>query len=211
MESRINELGPGDIRQRLSQTAPPENPTAVLPPAGNNDWRHALLQTLDQPLIPSAVLVPIVARDSGLTVLLTERAADLAHHPGQISFPGGRVEGSDRDLVHTALRETEEEVGIAASHVEVTGYLSPLPTVTGYAVTPVVGLVDPAAELTLDAREVASAFEVPLSFLLEPGNQEISLRDYNGVEIPVIAFHYQNWRIWGATAAMIVLLKDKLL
>lgn len=160
--------------------------------------------------MPSAVLVPIVERTDGLTVLLTERAADLKHHPGQISFPGGRCEAEDADLVATALRETREEVGIAPRAVEVTGFLPPMPTVTGYAVTPVVGLVAADLTLTLDEREVAAAFEVPLDFLLDARNRTRTEREFNGVNIPVIAYHYQARRIWGATAAMIVALEKKL-
>ncbi len=156
------------------------------------------------------MLVPLIERGAGLQVLLTERAHDLRLHAGQISFPGGSMEASDEDLVATALRETEEEVGIAPRSVEVAGFLEPLPTITGYAVTPVVGLIDPAVELRLDAREVAAAFEVPLGFLLDPGNQKRSLRTWAGVEIPVIAYDYGPRRIWGATAAMIVSLQNKL-
>ncbi len=157
------------------------------------------------------MLVPIIERRPGLTVLLTERAADLKHHPGQISFPGGRMEPGDRDLTDTALRETHEEVGIEPSAIDVAGFLSPLPTVTGYAVTPIVGLVDAAVSLSLDRREVAAAFEVPLEFLLDPGNQVRTTRAFRGVDIPIIAFHYGPRRIWGATAAMIVALQKKLL
>lgn len=157
------------------------------------------------------MLVPIIERRAGLTVLLTERAAHLKHHAGQISFPGGRMEPGDRDLLDTALRETAEEVGIAPAAVDVAGYLKPLPTVTGYAVTPIVGLVDAAVSLTLDAREVADAFEVPLEFLLDADNQQRSVRRFRGVDIPVIAFDYGPRRIWGATAAMIVTLQKKLL
>ncbi|MGB5579812.1 MAG: CoA pyrophosphatase [Woeseia sp.] len=179
--------------------------------ADGRDWPRALLTTVSQPLRPSAVLVPIVERHDGLTVLLTERAADLTHHAGQISFPGGGMEACDRNLTDTALREAEEEIGLLASQVAIVGYLSPLPTVSGYAVTPIVGLVDPAARLLLDQREVAAAFEVPLEFLLNPDNQRFGTRAVNGIEVPIISYQYENWRIWGATASMIVSLQYKLL
>ena len=178
--------------------------------ADGRAWPQAIVDSFARPLLPSAVLVPLVERGSGLTVLLTERAEHLTHHPGQISFPGGRMEEGDRDLVHTALRETEEEVGIGPEAIEIAGFLSPLPTVTGYAVTPVVGLVDARVELTLDRREVADAFEVPLGFLLDPANRQHSVRRFEGVDLPVISYHYGPRRIWGATAAMIVALGDKL-
>lgn len=210
MESRISALHPDDIRRRLRGTAPPDDPTRVELQADGRDWPRELLAQFDAPLTPSAVLVPIVARPGGLTVLLTERSAHLAHHPGQISFPGGRVEPGDRDLVHTALRETREEVGIPPDAVDVAGYLSPMPTVTGYAVTPVVGIVADSIELTLDPREVAAAFEVPLEFLLDKANRQHATRQYRGVDIPVISFHYAERRIWGATAAMIVSLEKKI-
>jgi 8-oxo-dGTP pyrophosphatase MutT (NUDIX family) len=169
------------------------------------------MRDMAQPLRPSAVLIPIVERHDGLTVLLTERAADLTHHAGQISFPGGGMEAGDQDLAATALREAEEEVGLRSFDVEIAGFLAPLPTISGFAVTPVVGLVNAAAQLTLDSREVAAAFEVPLEFLLNTDNQQHSMRTVGGVEVPVIAYHYEQWKIWGATASMIVSLHNKLL
>lgn len=189
----------------------PADPARVDLRFAGRDWPRELIDSFSEPLLPSAVLIPIVERESGLTVLLTERAANLTHHPGQISFPGGRMEAGDRDLVDTALRETREEVGIQPAQVGVAGYLSSLPTVTGYAVTPVVGLVDPGIELVLDEREVASAFEVPLDFLLDSNNQEHSSREYRGVNIPVVAYQFASRRIWGATAAMIIGLQKQLI
>lgn len=211
MVSRIKGLTASAIRERLRHTRLPEDPACVELAGDGRDWPQALLDSFTQPLLPSAVLVPIVERSEGMTVLLTERAANLKHHPGQISFPGGRMEAGDQDLVATALRETREEVGIHPELIGVAGFLSVLPTVTGYAVTPVVGFVDPAMELQLDEREVAAAFEVPLEFLLDSSNQEHSSRNYRGVEIPVVAFEFASRRIWGATAAMIIELQKILL
>jgi 8-oxo-dGTP pyrophosphatase MutT (NUDIX family) len=188
----------------------PADPARVDLRHDGRDWPRALIDSFSEPLLPSAVLIPIVERESGLTVLLTERAANLTHHPGQISFPGGRMEAGDRDLVDTALRETREEVGIQPGQVGIAGFLSTLPTVTGYAVTPVVGLVHPGIELVLDEREVASAFEVPLNFLLDSNNQEHSSREYRGINIPVVAYQFASRRIWGATAAMIIGLQKHL-
>lgn len=131
-------------------------------------------------LTPAAVLFPIVQRDDGQTVLLTQRTAHLKDHGGQISFPGGRVETEDRTPVHTALRETEEEIGLAREHVEVLGFLPEYRTGTGFRVTPVVALVTPPFDLALDPFEVAEAFEVPLAFLLDPANHKRHSLHYRG-------------------------------
>src|SRR6266545_6615128 len=121
---------------------------------------------------PAAVLVPVVRREGGLTVLFTRRTAHLNDHAGQISFPGGRSEPGDTGAAETALREAAEEIGLAAAQVEVLGKLQEYVTVTGYRVTPVVGLVTPPLELRLDEFEVAEVFEVPLEFLLDPANHQ---------------------------------------
>ena len=150
----------------------------------------------------AAVLVPLVQRDS-LNLLLTQRPLHMKHHPGQISFPGGRVEASDADPIATALRETQEEIGLDARHIEVVGTLPPYHTVTNYAVTPVVALVQPPFALTLDANEVADAFEVPLDFILDPANHEKRSRAWFGRERHFYAMPYEDRFIWGATAAML--------
>ena len=116
------------------------------------------------------MLIPIVAHRRDLTILMTRRSDDLTHHAGQVSFPGGRMEDADSDIVETALRETEEEVGIARHRVTVLGQMPPTPTVTGYAVTPTVGLIEEKLELTLDPGEVAGVFEVPLEYLMDARN-----------------------------------------
>jgi 8-oxo-dGTP pyrophosphatase MutT (NUDIX family) len=157
------------------------------------------------------VLIPIFQRHAeGLTVMLTQRSAELKHHAGQISFPGGRMEPDDRDIAHTALRETHEEVGIHAQHISVVGYLPPMPTITGYAVTPVVGLVEEAAETRIDREEVEIAFEVPLAFLLNTANRKIVERNLHGRNVPMIEYRFEGHRIWGATAMMIVEFTKKL-
>ncbi len=156
---------------------------------------------------PAAVLVPLVERASGLTVLLTQRTAHLHDHAGQISFPGGRVDEGDRDAVHTALRESAEEIGLTEAHTHIIGSLPTYLTVTGYSVTPVVGLVQPGFTLALDSFEVADAFEVPLAFLMDPANHERRAVDIQGVRRSFYAMPYEadgrRYFIWGATAAMI--------
>lgn len=196
------------IRACLADTRLPDDPTCIAPATGSSDWRRQLVEKAGSELRAAAVLVPIVERRTGLSVLLTERAAELRHHPGQISFPGGRMEPGDADLRYTALRETEEEVGILAHQVDIAGYLDVLPTITGYAVTPVVGLVVPDITLRIDAAEVAQVFEVPLEFLMDESNQQHSVRRFQGIDLPLVEYRYGPHRIWGATAAMLTILKD---
>jgi 8-oxo-dGTP pyrophosphatase MutT (NUDIX family) len=164
----------------------------------------------DDILKPAAVLVPLVLRDDGITVLLTRRTDDLAHHPGQVSFPGGHMDAVDRDAEDTALRETEEEVGLDRQHVQTVGRLDTYKTRTGFSVIPVVGLVSPPFETTPDPREVAEIFEVPLTFLMDSTNHERHSRVFEGATREFYAMPYNRHFIWGATAGMIVNLYDVL-
>ncbi|TWB46505.1 CoA pyrophosphatase [Nitrospirillum viridazoti] len=152
----------------------------------------------------AAVLVPLVDRPEGMTVLLTQRSAHLAAHGGQISFPGGRVEPEDTDAIATALRETEEEVGLAPTQVEVVGRLDTYYTRTGFRVVPVVGLVNPPFFLQPDPFEVQEVFEVPLSFILDPGSRQRQSREFKGALRHFWVFPYDDRYIWGATAGMLV-------
>jgi len=158
----------------------------------------------DEELTPAAVLFPIVRRLDELTVLLTQRTAHLKDHPGQISFPGGRCESTDASPAATALRETNEEIGLSSAHVEIIGYLPEYRTATGFRVTPVVAMVTPPFDLRLDAFEVAEAFEVPLSFLLDPANHQRHSMEIGGVLRHYYAMPYEGHFIWGATAGMLV-------
>ena len=160
--------------------------------------------------IAAAVLFPIVLRENALTVLLTQRAEHLRDHPGQISFPGGRVEESDASLFDTALREAEEEVGLPREQVDLLGYLPEYRTGTGFAVTPVVVTVRPPFVLQLDASEVADAFEVPLAFLLESANHQRMAIQMEGRRRSFYSMPYGERFIWGATAGMIRLLYDRI-
>ena len=154
---------------------------------------------------PAAVLVPVVNRPGGLTLLLTQRSAQLPDHAGQISFPGGRIEPDDRSIADAALRETAEEVGLRAERIAVLGELATYETVTGYRVTPVVGWVEPPFTLEPDPVEVAEAFEVPLDFVLDPANQQRHFRMLGEVRRDFWAIPYRNRYIWGATAAMLLI------
>ena len=154
-------------------------------------------------LMPAAVLLPIVARDEP-TVLFTERSAKLAHHAGQVSFPGGRADPDDESLIYTALRETHEETGIAPEFIAVAGFLDAYETGTGFAILPVVGLLREGFVLAPDTNEVAEVFEVPLAFLLDPANRQKNQTEWKGRIRHYYAFRYHGHTIWGATAAMLV-------
>jgi 8-oxo-dGTP pyrophosphatase MutT (NUDIX family) len=199
------------IRQRLAGTALPSSPVDIVMPPGSSRWPEPMREQLSGTLKPAGVLVPIIERASELTVLLTQRSAELKHHAGQVSFPGGRMEEHDADVEATALRETHEEVGIPSKHVSVIGYLSTMPTITGYAVTPVVGMVSASAELKIDKTEVEYTFEVPLPFLLDAANDVRTEWSTGDRKVPIIEFHWEGERIWGATAFMILSLRKKLL
>lgn len=155
-------------------------------------------------LRPSAVLVPLIEKSNGLHLLLTQRAEHLRHHAGQISFPGGSMDDTDRDLIHTALRETEEEVGIAQEDIEVLGKLPLQPTGSGFLIQPIVGVLPQQFELDLCEDEVSSTFEAPLDFLFQPDNQQHSYREYGGKNYSIYSIPYDGWNIWGATANIIV-------
>ena len=155
-------------------------------------------------LRPAAVLVPVIRRDAGLTILLTQRTDHLYDHAGQISFPGGRSEAHDESPAATALRETFEEIGLPHSHVEVLGSLHEYTTVTGYHVTPVVGLVNPPPAFYLDEFEVAEAFEVPLTFFLDPDNHQRNTLQHQGRTRHYYAMPFEQRYIWGATAGMLM-------
>ena len=155
-------------------------------------------------MIAASVLIPLVARADGLTMLLTRRSDHLATHAGQISFPGGRAEEVDVSPVDTALREAHEEIGLARRHVEIIGQLPDYLTGTGYHITPVVGLLTPPFELTADAGEVAEIFEVPLAHLMNGAHhQRLSIDLPAGGRRSFYAMPYERYFIWGATAGML--------
>jgi 8-oxo-dGTP pyrophosphatase MutT (NUDIX family) len=201
-----------DIGRRLvpvERHAPAwSNPVAGI--RGDHDLTPGDIPATGAPLMRAAVLVPLVERPEGWTVLLTQRTDHLHHHAGQISFPGGRAEDADETPVATALRECEEEIGLDRRHVEIAGALDTYQTGTGFLIAPIVGLISPGFDLTLDAFEVKEAFEVPLAFVLDPTNHQRQSRVWNGRERHFYVLPYENRYIWGATAGMLVNLHAKL-
>lgn len=161
-------------------------------------------------LIPASVLLGIVLRESGPSVLLTQRTAHLKDHAGQISLPGGRVEPQDASPAETALRETQEEIGLSSTHIEIVGYLPEYRTSTGFRVTPVVAVVTPPFELSPDPFEVAEIFEVPLSFLLDSANHQQHTAYHRGKLRHYTAMPYGEHFIWGVTAGIIISLTEAL-
>ena len=197
------------IARRLAGTrpAPPENYRV---PGLPGDLPAALERLRPRQLVPAAVLVPIIERPGGFTMLFTVRAPGLRHHAGQVSFPGGRLDALDTGPRAAALRESTEEVGLAPDLVEVVGYLPNYLTITGYSVTPVVGFVDAQFQPVPDAKEVAEAFEVPLEILLAPATMQLRYKRFLGVRLPYYEMPWGGHRIWGATAAMLVNFRDML-
>jgi 8-oxo-dGTP pyrophosphatase MutT (NUDIX family) len=162
-------------------------------------------------LRPAAVLVPLVDRAGCMTVLLTQRTAHLSAHAGQIAFPGGRIETSDRDATEAALRETEEEVGLTRDHVTLIGRLDTYVTGTGFEITPVVGIIKVPFPLVPDPFEVSEVFEVPLSFVIDPNNHRRMTRVFENHTRVFFVLPYENRYIWGATAGMLVNLAEVLI
>lgn len=162
----------------------------------------------DRPRRPASVLVPLLMRSAGLQVLLTRRTPHLSAHAGQVAFPGGRSDEHDLDAIATALRETEEEIGLPPDCVEIVGRLDLFNTGTGFAITPIVGLVAVPFPLRPNPSEVAATFEVPLDFILDPANRQRRTGERNGRLRTYFVFDYGGHEVWGATAAMLVNLTE---
>ena len=163
-----------------------------------------------EPLRAAAVLVGLREHARGTSVLLTVRNDALRHHAGQISFPGGRVDATDAGPLAAAVRETGEEVGLPATAIEPVGWLDPYATITGFHVLPLVAHLDPDYPLLPNAEEVAEVFEVPLDFILDPSNVRYVNVEWRGRTRELVEFHWQHYRIWGATAAILVNLRERL-
>jgi 8-oxo-dGTP pyrophosphatase MutT (NUDIX family) len=166
--------------------------------------------TLTTRRTPAAVLIPLVERPGGMTVLLTQRATTLKDHAGQISFPGGRIEPQDVDAWHAALRETFEEIGLDSQLIEFAGYLPDHIVISGFRVTPAVGFVQPAYELKIAAAEVHDVFEVPLDYIFDAANHKLRQRTIGELTIDIDDIPYGDSNIWGATAGMLMSLLRRL-
>ncbi len=199
----------------LRQDAPPLG-DIIHRPRTDFDLDNLLLQTgfhemPDEALLkPAAVLVPVILRAEGPTVLFTKRAAALRSHSGQISFPGGRIDDADGSAVHAALREAEEEIGLDRSFVTPIGFLDAYLTGTGYRIVPVVAVIEQPFELLLNPHEVEEVFEAPLAFLMDAANHRQEGREWNGRRRSFYAIAYGERHIWGATAGILRNLHDRL-
>jgi 8-oxo-dGTP pyrophosphatase MutT (NUDIX family) len=200
--------------ERLPALSHALHPLAAMPCAA--PWNFDELADLlgDAPAVEAAVLVGLVPRDNGLRVLLTRRTDSLRHHAGQVSFPGGRIEADDRDVIAAALREAHEEIGLEHGLATPLGFLDPLITITGFRVLPVVARIDPDFVATPDPGEVAEVFEVDLDFLMHPDNLEEVAIDYRGRARHVLQFRQPpqapHQRIWGVTASILFNLRERL-
>jgi 8-oxo-dGTP pyrophosphatase MutT (NUDIX family) len=194
------------IEERLKDTRPAVDARMAYPVGFGAEADEALRQYFPASPVAAAVLVPLVDHPSGLSVLLTQRATHLKHHPGQISFPGGRIEAQDAGPLEAALRETEEEIGLSREHVQFVGYLDPHMVVSGFWITPVVGFVRPGFELKLDEREVDDTFEVPLEHIFDTANHRLRERVLGTTTIKVHDIPYGERNIWGATAGILMAL-----
>ena len=198
-------------RERLGFDVPPglTDPN-VLAPTGDFGT-DAMLQIIakEKPLRPAAVLIPVVEREMP-TVLLTTRAAHLNEHPGQISFPGGKIETSDASPLDAALREADEEIGLKRDFVDPVGYLDVYATGFGFRIMPVLARVKPGFELAVSKDEVYDVFEVPLAFLMDPVNHKVGTKEFRGMQRSFYEMPFEQRYIWGATAGMLRALYERI-
>jgi 8-oxo-dGTP pyrophosphatase MutT (NUDIX family) len=198
-------------RQRLRFEVPPALTDASLVPASGDAGTDRMWQIIAEelPVRPAAVLIPVVEHDEP-TVLLTMRAAHLNSHAGQISFPGGKIDPTDASPLDAALREAEEEIGLDRSHVDPVGYLDLYATGYGFRILPTLARVSPGFQLTINTSEVDDAFEVPLSFLMNPSNHQLHSKEFRGAERSYYAMPFAERYIWGATAGILRVLYERI-
>jgi len=203
-----------DFRARAATrllTKPPANAfdPGIVPLMGDHRLAEMLAPEDGALHRPAAVLIPIIARSEGATILLTKRAAHLKDHAGQVAFPGGKMDQNESDPVETAIREAEEEIGLGSPYIEPLGYLEPYLSSTGFRIVPVVASINPSHHLSLDHNEVETTFEVPLAFLMNPAHHETHSREWRGALRRYYAMPYNDHYIWGVTAGIIRNLYEK--
>lgn len=196
-------------RGKLSLELPHDAFTRALPRRGDHNLNRERFpyEGLGK---PAAVLVPVIAHPDGATMLLTQRTSQLRAHAGQVAFPGGRMDPEDATPIDTALREAYEEIGLRPADATPIGYLDPYQTGTGYRIMPVVAIVKPGLTYALNPDEVDATFEVPLAFLMEPGNREMHQREFDGIMRSFYAFPFGEHYIWGATAGILLNFYERL-
>jgi 8-oxo-dGTP pyrophosphatase MutT (NUDIX family) len=198
-------------RARLRFDIPAGLTDSSLIPVSGDQGTDRMLEILarEQPIRPAAVLVALVDHPQP-TVLLTQRAAHLNDHAGQISFPGGKIDASDASPLDAALREAEEEIGLSREFIDPIGYLDLYGTSFGFRILPTVARVRPGFKLRINQSEVDDAFEVPLAFLMNPANHQLHRKEFRGVERSYYAMPYQDRYIWGATAGILRVLYERI-
>jgi 8-oxo-dGTP pyrophosphatase MutT (NUDIX family) len=183
---------------------------SVVPPSGDQGTDRMLqIVAREQPIRPAAVLIPVVEHAQP-TVLLTQRAAHLNDHAGQISFPGGKIDATDASPLDAALREAEEEIGLTRQFIDPIGYLDLYATGFGFRILPTVARVKPGFELRINEAEVDDAFEVPLAFLMNPANHQVHRKEFRGMERSYYAIPFEERYIWGATAGILRVLYERI-
>jgi len=199
------------VRSRLSFDVPPGLVDPNIIPESGDPGTDRMLEIIarEQPVRPAAVLIPVVDHDEP-TVLLTQRSAHLNEHAGQIAFPGGKIDATDASPRDAALREAEEEVGLDRSFVDPIGYLDLYGTGFGFRILPTVARVKPGFKLTINHSEVDDAFEVPLSFLMNPANHQLHSKEFRGMERSYYAMPFAERYIWGATAGILRVLYERI-
>jgi 8-oxo-dGTP pyrophosphatase MutT (NUDIX family) len=199
------------VRERLSLETPPGlTDPSVTPLRGDHDIEPTMRKIAEiRPIRPAAVLIAVVDQPEP-TVLLTQRAQHLPDHPGQISFPGGKIDKTDADPMAAALREAEEEIGLSRDLIQPLGYLDLYMTTLGYRIVPVIARVEPGFELTLNTSEVDVAFEVPLSFLMAEDNMERHSREWQGMIRHYYAVTFGERYIWGVTAGIMRNMRERI-
>jgi 8-oxo-dGTP pyrophosphatase MutT (NUDIX family) len=214
-DPRTTDIGSAEFfdraRARLGFEIPPGLNDASIIPISGDPGNDRMLQIIAQerPIRPAAVLIPIVDHAEP-TVLLTQRAAHLNDHAGQISFPGGKIDATDASPLDAALREAEEEIGLTREFIDPIGYLDLYATGFGFRILPTLARIKPGFELRINETEVDDAFEVPLAFLMNPGNHQLHAKEFRGMERHYYAMPFAERYIWGATAGILRVLYERI-